>query len=224
MANLSTSSESLDQPGLPADDQPGLPAGYVRVGNVVGTHGNDGRLRVDPETDNPERFAKGSTLTIDGAPYTVSYVTFAAGGNVLLVNLNELSTREQAQALVKQLVLVATDDTPALPEDTYYHYQLLDMTVVDPTGVELGTLTEVITTGANDVYVVTAEGSELMIPALADVVVDVDIANARMTVDVPEGIEPRSTIPKPKNKPPRKRFARPKRPSSGQANGPAASA
>jgi 16S rRNA processing protein RimM len=204
MANLST----------PSDPQKadGDPVGFVRVGVVVGTHGNDGRLRVDPETDNPDRFAKGSRLTIEGALYNVTHVTKAAGGNVLIVDLQELTTREEAQELVKQAVLVASGDTPALPEDTYYHYQLLDMTVVDPAGAELGTLTEVISTGANDVYVVTAEGSELMIPALADVVVAVDVANARMTVEVPEGIEPRSTIPKPKNKPVRRRSPNKKRP------------
>lgn len=189
--------------------------GYVLVGTVVGTHSNDGRVRIAPDTDNPDRFAKDSTLLIDGAPYTVTHVTTAAGGNVLIVQLRELTTREQSAVLIKQPVLVATDDTPELPDDTYYHYQLLDMTVVDPAGAEIGTLTEVITTGANDVYVVTAEGSELMIPALADVVVEVDVAGARMVVDVPEGIEPRSTIPKPKNKPPRRRSPRPKRPPGG---------
>jgi 16S rRNA processing protein RimM len=191
--------------------------GHVRVGSVVGTHGNDGRLRVDPETDNPERFAHGSTLIIGEAPYTVAHVTNAAGGQILIVTLNELTTREQAATLVNQPILGATDSVPPLPEDTYYHYQLLDMMVVDPTGLELGQLTEVISTGANDVYVVTAEGSELMIPALAYVILDVDVANARMTVDVPEGIEPRSTIPKVKNKPVRRRVPRPKRPPSTPA-------
>jgi 16S rRNA processing protein RimM len=206
MANESSPSDA-PSPGIPE-----LPPGHVRVGSIVGTHGNDGRIRVDAETDNPERFAKGSTLLIGGAPYTVARVTYAAGGNILIVDLNELTTREQATALVKHLILVATDDTPALPEDTYYHYQLIDMTVVDPAGTELGRVAEVIATGANDVYVVTAEGSELMIPALADVVIDVDVVNARMTVDVPEGIEPRSTIPKPKNRPARRRPARSNRP------------
>ena len=182
------------------------------MGIVVGTHGNDGRLRIDPDTDNPERFAKGGTLIIGEAPYTVTGVANAAGGNVLIVDVAEVVAREQAAALVKQLVLVATGDTPALPDDTYYHYQLLDMTVVDLAGAELGTLTEVLSTGANDVYVVTTEGSELMIPALANVVIEVDVANARMVVDMPEGIEPRSTIPKPKNKPVRRRSPRPKRP------------
>jgi 16S rRNA processing protein RimM len=144
----------------------------------------------------------------------VAYVTKAAGGHVLIVTFQELSTREQAVVLVNEGIFGATDAVPPLPEDTYYHYQLLDMTVVDPAGAELGTLTEVISTGANDVYVVTAEGSELMIPALAYVVLEVDVANARMTIDVPEGIEPRSTIPKVKNKPVRRRAPRPKRPPS----------
>jgi 16S rRNA processing protein RimM len=197
-------------------------AGHVRVGKVVGTHGNDGRVRVAPETDHPERFAMGSTLVISGTPYSVEYVTRAAGGNVLIVDLSGLKTREQAHVLIDQVILGAIDDVPPLPDDIYYHYQLIDMTVVDVTGAELGKLTEVMSTGANDVYVVTTEGSELLIPALADVVVEVDVPNARMTVNVPEGIEPRSTIPKPKNRPVRRRSAQPKRPRSSAATPPQA--
>lgn len=191
-----------------------LSLGHVRVGVVVGTHGNDGRLRIVPETDNPNRFAKSSTLTINEAHYTVTNVTRAAGGTVLIVNFKEISSREQAAALNKHLVLVQIDDTPALPEGTYYHYQLLGMTVVDSSGAELGTITEVLNTGANDVYVITTDKSELIIPALGNVIIEVDVTNARMTIDVPRGIEARSTTPKPKNKPVRRRFSRPKRPPS----------
>jgi hypothetical protein len=65
------------------------------------------------------------------------------------------------------------------------------MQVVDTTGGLLGRLTEVIETGSNDVYVVTSESSEIMIPALADVLVVIDVDSNTMTVDIPEGIEPR---------------------------------
>jgi 16S rRNA processing protein RimM len=175
------------------------------VGVVAGTHGTDGRLRVAPDTDNPRRFARGSRLLIAGAPYTVDRVTTSADG-LLLIKLREIRNREDAALMKGEPVLVRASDLPALPEDTYYHYQLIDMTVVDTAGAELGRLTEVISTGANDVYVVTGDGSELLVPALAGVVVAVDVAERRMTIAVPEGIEPRSTMPKPpKTRPPRRR-------------------
>lgn len=199
MANQSYSSVP-DEAGVPVQ-----PVGFVRVGSVIGTHATGGRIRIHPETDNPERFVKDSVLLIGDASFTVAHVTSAPGGSNLIVALNEVTTRERAAALVNQLVLVATEDTPALPDDIYYHYQLIDMKVINLAGVELGTVTEVITTGANDVYVVTAEGSELMIPALAHVIVNVNVADALMTVQVPEGIEPRATISKLK-RPPRRRL------------------
>jgi 16S rRNA processing protein RimM len=212
----------VDPPTTSEADSLEALAGYVRVGKVIGTHGNNGRVRVAPETDHPERFATGSTLVVSGTPYSIGYVTHAAGGDVLIVDFSGLKTREQAHTLIDQVILGAIDDAPPLAEDMYYHYQLIDMTVVDVTDTVLGKLTEVISTGANDVYVITAEGSELLIPALADVVVEVDVPNARMTVNVPEGIEPRSTIPKPKNRPVRRRSAQPKRPRNSAATTPQA--
>ena len=194
----------MADPSTPTDPNH-QPTRLVRVGVVAGTHGTDGMLRVQPETDNPRRFERGSRLLIAGAPYTVDRVTTSADG-LLIVTLREVRNREEAAKLQGEPLLIRADDLPALPDDTYYHYQLIDMTVVDTAGQEVGKLTEVISTGANDVYVVTGDGSELLLPALAHVVVGVDIAAHRMTVHVPEGIEPRSIVPKPpKRRPPRRR-------------------
>lgn len=197
-----------DQAQANAEPTP-VPADHVQVGTVVGTHGNDGRLRIDPDTDNPDRFASGGTLIIAGDTYSVVRVSNAAGGRVLLVSLDGVTTREQAAALVHQPVIAPIADTPNLPSDTYYHYQLIDLRVSTVSDEELGVLTEILTTGANDVYVVTASTSELMIPALGDVIMGVDLSAGTMTIDVPEGIEPRNTVPKPKRKPPRRQHKRP---------------
>ncbi len=180
------------------------PPEHVQVGSVVGTHSYDGRLRIQPESDNPGRFRPGSVLTIAGAEYTVAGVRPHSGG-VLLVKVEGLDSKEEASELLHAPVLVPVAEVPAPPEDTYYHYQLLDMAVVTESGEELGTITEILTTGANDVYVVTSTESERMVPALGDVVLDVDVAGARMTVAIPEGLLPRPLTVKPKNKPPRRR-------------------
>ncbi len=187
----------------------------MQVGTVVGTHGYDGRLRVQSETDNPDRFRKGASVRIGAETYTVASVARATGG-ALLLKLDGVDTREAAAALLHELVIVGQTDVPDLPEDTYYHYQLLGMTVVTAEGTLLGTLTEVISTGANDVYVVTSPESELLVPAIADVVVEVDVAHTRMTVAVPEGLEPR---PLTANRPPKRRP--PRRRPRQRKNGPA---
>jgi 16S rRNA processing protein RimM len=133
---------------------------------------------------------------------------------VLLVKLEGLDSREVAAELLHEPIMVNVADVPDLSEDAYYHYQLLDMRVFDTRGPELGVLTEVIETGSNDVYVVTGENSELMVPALANVIVEVDVEGGRMVVDLPEGIEPRPLRP-PKRKHRSRVAKRRKRPHVG---------
>lgn len=186
------------------------------VGTVAGVHGNDGRLRIATESDNPDRFRAGSVLRIGERLLTVRRASAVPGG-ALLVKLDGLDSREEAAKLTHELVLVPLADVPAAPPGTYYHYQLLGMDVVTPDGRALGVLREVLVTGANDVYVVVTDGSELLVPALADVVVAVDVEGRRMTVDVPPGLEPRTlkpAKPTPARRRRRRPGPRPPRPSS----------
>ena len=90
---------------------------------------------------------------------------------------------------------------PPLPEGAYYHYQLIGLAVAGADGAPLGVLTEVLRTGANDVYVVLSEGAELLVPAVADVIRVVDTERGVMTVALPDGLEPRAVNPpKPKRR------------------------
>jgi 16S rRNA processing protein RimM len=187
----------------------------VQVGTVSGAHGYDGRLRIETETDNPARFRPGAAIWLAGEPYKV--VRSSSGGvNGVLVKLEGLDSREEVAAFLHAPVTVPEDDVPAPPADTYYHYQLLDVAVVDEAGASLGTLTEILATGANDVYVITDDAGELLLPALGDVVLTVDIAERRMTVAVPEGIERRLLGPPKAARPVRwrRRPARPKGPAT----------
>ena len=138
----------------------------VAVGAVVNAHGPDGRIRVQPHSSDPDRFRRGARLLIAGRSLAVERVQRAAGGGVLL-KLDGVDTRQQAVELRGETIEVAESDLPSPPPDVYYHYQLLDMTVVDESGAEIGTLTEIVPAGgANDVYVVVSGGAELLLPAL----------------------------------------------------------
>jgi 16S rRNA processing protein RimM len=186
----------MTQEDSPTDAQPSaeLPDDAVLVGTIAGTHGYDGRLRVELATDNPERFAIGAQVLVAGKVLTVRGTANGPGG-VLLVKMDGIDSREVAAQLLHEPISVPLGDVPQPPTDTYYHYQLLDMAVADTFGTALGTITEILSTGANDVYVVTGETSELMVPAIAGVVIDVDVAAGRMTVDPPEGLDPRPLTP-----------------------------
>lgn len=190
----------------------------MQVGTVAGVHGNDGWLRIRPESDNPARFSPGSVLHIAGRPHTVRRSTRASSG-LLLVKLDGLDSREAASQLSHESVFVPLAEVPNPPADTYYHYQLLDMDVVTQEGEPLGKIGEVVATGANDVYVVRSERSELLVPAIADVVVAVDVGARRMTVVLLPGLEPRplpAAKPAARRKPRGRRPRRASRPNPGQ--------
>ena len=183
----------------------------VIVGVVLGPHGNDGRVRAQPETDNPQRFRRGGRVIAQGRPLVVERTQRAPDG-ALLVKFEGVTDRDAADALRGAELSVPAEETPSAPPGAYYHYQLIGLRVVSAAdGEPLGTLTEIVSTGANDVYVVTREDAELLLPALADVVTEVDVEAGRMTVAVPDGLEWRTL--RPRESAPRKRRARRKGPA-----------
>ena len=184
------------------------PDPLVVVGVVLGAHGSDGRVRVQPETDNPRRFHKGARIIAGDRELHVERVQQTPNGPLLL-RFAEVAGRREAAALHGETLYVPTGEAPDTPPGTYYHYQLVGMSVVSEAGEPLGTLTEIIATGANDVYVVTGESAELLLPALADVIVGVDVQANSMTAAVPEGLAWRPLHkarerPKPRRRPARR--------------------
>lgn len=159
------------------------------VGTVAGVHGHDGTLRIAPESDNPERFRKGSRLIANGVSYTVLRAIRA--GPTLLVQLEGVASEREAADLVGAALAVPESAVPSLTEGAYYHFQLIDLAVYSSDGEELGVVKEILQTGANDVYVVVKDDTELLVPAIEDVVLDVDLQGRRMKVDLPEGLESR---------------------------------
>ncbi|MBI2171206.1 MAG: 16S rRNA processing protein RimM [Chloroflexi bacterium] len=154
----------------------------ILVGIITAPVGLDGSVRVESLSDVPHRFAPGSTLLLHGAPHKVQRLR---KGRLPVLKLEGVNTREAAERLRDAELHVPEGDSPQPPKDTYYHYQLLDMQVVDTLGNPLGVITEILSSPANDVYVVTSVGRETLVPALADVVKEVDLAARRMVVDMP---------------------------------------
>ena len=158
----------------------------VLVGYVLGPVGMQGEVRVNVVSDIPQRFASDDAVRINGSVYRVD--TRRAFQSDLVIKFREVDSRAAAEALRGASIYVTEQDVPPLQPDTYYHYQLLDMVVVTASGLELGVITDVLETGANDVYVVKGPEKETLVPALADVVKEVDVKGGRMVVDLPEGL------------------------------------
>ena len=165
---------------------------YLAVGNIRGAHGIRGEVKVELLTDYPERFKPGAAMYLGSEDHArpVEIAAVRPHQEYLLVKLSPVPDRDAAQALVGQLLLIPEEQAMPLGEHENYAHDLLGLTVTTTEGRTLGELTDILTTGANDVYVVTGpEGKgEVLIPALRDVVLSVDLAAGRMVVALPEGL------------------------------------
>lgn len=165
---------------------------WVTIGRVTAPHGLAGAVRVLPLTDVEGRFERlqeayllpsGST-----ARRRVTVQRVAYKGNLVLVWFRELRNVDEAEALRNALVQVPGESLPPLPEDTYYVVDLIGSRVECVDGRPLGTLVDVLQTGgANDVYVVRPDEPgakrEILLPAIRQVVKEVDVENGRIVVD-----------------------------------------
>ncbi len=179
---------SLTLVAMTKDDLP------VVVGRVVTAHGIKGELKVEPMSDFPERFARGSRLWLDGVEHVVQSGRWQR--SQVIVKLDGVNSRDAAEALRGKELSVP--DLAELPpdEDLYYLHDIVGLRVETRDGETLGEVYDVLSTGSNDVYVVRGERGELLLPALDDVVLEVDIAGGRVVVDVPEGIEFHGSVTK----------------------------
>jgi 16S rRNA processing protein RimM len=156
---------------------------FVALGYLRRSHGIHGEMVMDILTDFPERLRPNRPVYLgeEHAPHRLGTVRMA--NKVMLVSIKGYTNPEEAARFRNTYIYIRADSLPALPEDAYYYHELVGMAVLDETGKPLGELKEIIETGANDVYVVRNEdGDELLLPAIADVVLNVDIERQEMIV------------------------------------------
>lgn len=170
---------------------------FLVLGRILRPHGVRGELRVEVITDYPERIADLETVFTGSNPYDKTTATAQHIANVrrhrnyLLVVLEDVTTRDDAELYRGQLLMVALEDAVPLEEDEYYTFQILGANVVSTTGEELGQVSEILRTGANDVFVLRGgPRGEVLIPDVPHVVVEVDIENQAITVDLIPGLLP----------------------------------
>lgn len=154
----------------------------VVVGRITRPHGVQGELAVMVLSEVPERFDVGAVVFLeDGRSLTIA--SARPHKDRLLVTFDEVSDRAAADALRGAILVVPESASPPLPEGTWWDHQLIGCEVSTDTGVVLGEVREVIHTAANDVWsAVREDGTETLIPALKDVLVDVDVEGRRIVV------------------------------------------
>ncbi len=174
-------------PEIPADN-PASESEPVLVGTITGAWGLNGQVKVRSHSDDPGRFATGRTVYLDGRPSRI--MSSHEAGSAIVIKFDLVADRTHAEAMRGVDLTVPPEELEPLPSGSYYHYQLIGLEVHDETGSRLGTIVEVIFTGANDVYVVRDGKRETLVPALVDVIVSVDteLECNKMVVRLPEGI------------------------------------
>lgn len=176
----------------PANAGSGSPTGepvFLVVGFLRRPHGIHGEIIMDVHTEFPERLRAGTKVYVgeDYKPMTIA--STRPHGTGMLVSLRGLNSPDEVGRLRNTYVYVPAKDRPPLPDGKLYQHQILGLRVVTDEGRELGTLTDIIATGANDVYVVTAEdGKEVLLPAIPDVILGYDLPNRQINVHLLEGL------------------------------------
>lgn len=163
----------------------------LQVGVISSTHGVRGEVKVFPTTDDVRRFKKCKELIL-AAPreelvLEVESVKFFKQFAILkfkgIDNINEIEKYRNCG------LYVTRENAVRLKKDEYFIADLIGIKVTDEEGIELGTLEDVIETGANDVYQIKmTDGRELLLPAIKQCVLDVDVESGRMTVHVLDGL------------------------------------
>lgn len=164
---------------------------YLKVGLISNAHGIKGEVKVYPLTDNIKRFSKlkyvflkvkdeYKKIDVEGVKYLKDFA---------VLKLSNIENMNEALKLKNEYLYIDRENAVKLPKDSYFITDLIGMDVSTTEGEFLGKITSVFPTGSNDVYEVKADnGKTALLPAIKDVIIEVDIENKKMLVKLLEGL------------------------------------
>ena len=163
----------------------------LKVGVITTTHGVRGEVKVYPTTDEPERFLDLEYVLLDTGKelrrLDIKNVRFFK--NLVILKFDGIDNINDIEKYKGRDLWIPREEAQELDEDEYYIADLLGMKVLLEDGSEFGTLKNVMETGANDVYIVDrVDGEEILLPAIHDCVLDVDVEKNTMTVHLMKGL------------------------------------
>jgi len=166
------------------------PPRYLAVGRVVKPFGVRGWVKAEVWTDFPERFERPGRFFAgeERSPLQMERSRSLHGG--ILLKFAGFETPETAAALRDQVLYVPIEEAMPLPEGEWYLHQLIGLEVWTDEDERLGVVTDIWDTGSNDVYVVDRAGETLLLPAIPEVVLQIDPPNGRLLIHPMEGLLP----------------------------------
>lgn len=170
--------------GLPNHGEPV----FLAIGILRKPHGIKGEMVLELLTDFPERVAKGKKVYL-GEGYDFSTIKSVRNSNKgLLVQLEHIEYPEEAQKLRNKVVYILTSEIPNLPSGRFYYHQVVGLVVYRDDKTRLGIVSDIITTGSNDVYVIKPDDEkekEILLPAITSVILEIDLKKGIMVVNPP---------------------------------------
>jgi len=188
--------------------------GFIPVGGVVKPHGIRGEFCIKNYADSPSIFGAIDALYLqDGnkSPKPITVGSWREHKGLVLLTVKGVTDRDQADALRGRTVLVREEDLPELDGDEHYLYQMIGCRVVLTDGSDVGELKGFYETSEQDTWVIVNEaGTEILLPAVPEFVLDIDLDEELITIEPPEGLldlylNPELPKKKKKRRPPRKK-------------------
>jgi 16S rRNA processing protein RimM len=171
------------KPGSPVTGEPE----YVLIGKLQRAHGVTGEIVLGVHTDFPERIKTGKTIYLGDQHLPKKLTGVRPFHDHLLLTLEGIRNREEVAELTNLEVFARVSDLPDLEDGRFYHHQLIGLNAVLENGLSIGTVQDILVTGANDVYVVVdPAGHETLIPAVESVVLRIDLESKSILVKPPE--------------------------------------
>lgn len=163
----------------------------IEIGQIVNTYGIKGFLKVVPYTDDITRFENLKSIYIEMKnslkTFTIEEIKYSK--NLVLLKLKGIDDINTAENYKNCYIKIDRKDAVKLPEDSYFIVDLIGIKVFTDNNEELGNIVDVYPTGANDIYVVKNElGKQVLLPAIGEVIKNVDIENKKMIVHLIEGL------------------------------------
>ena len=164
---------------------------YFEIGYISNTHALKGELKVRNYSSSQKRFEELKSILIklndEYTEYQIENVRYQK--DVILLKLKDVDSIEQAERLKSHSIFIKREDAPKLSEGSYYIADLIGLEVYED-DILIGTLEDVFTAGAADVYVVKRKGKDnLLLPALESVILNIDINNKKIMAKIPEALK-----------------------------------
>ena len=149
---------------------------FVIIGKLRRPHGLHGEMIMEIHTDYPERFSAGNTIRVGRHQTPMAIRSIRPHKEFLLISFEGYNTPEELVNLRNQSVYIDTKEIPDLPTGDFYHHQLIGLQVISENEQQIGTVIEILVTGANDVLVVQqSDDMEVLLPYVSEYLIEVNL-------------------------------------------------